>query len=335
MAGRARAFLDVQQGCDHSRARSASSRRDAASSRSVPIAGGGRVQVRALVDGRDQRDRADRGGSGELSKWRGRAGRSGAHDPARCAGAEAAAALVARSGGDRPGAVAGVRRRRAVDAASAPVAAGGVRPDPQAHAAAPFTGGRARGDRPGASTVATRHRDRGRPDRRLPDRDRRASTRDDGDDRARPRSPTCMCFPFSDRPGHAGGPHAFGARCRCAGRGPRRCASRDRAAAAAFHAGQVGRPQSASSSSAAASDTVNISPRCSSMRCPPGRGAGRTDGVGGVGGRRRGGLMALGFFSRLKEGLSRSTQKLTGGISGGADQEAGWTTRRWMRSRRR
>ena len=41
--------------------------------------------------------------------------------------------------------------------------------------------------------------------------------------------------------------------------------------------------------------------------------------------------MALGFFSRLKEGLTRSTQKLTEGITGSppSSRSGGWTMRRW------
>ena len=39
--------------------------------------------------------------------------------------------------------------------------------------------------------------------------------------------------------------------------------------------------------------------------------------------------MALGFFSRLKEGLTRSTQKLTEGDLPRSSRSAGWTTRRW------
>ncbi len=40
--------------------------------------------------------------------------------------------------------------------------------------------------------------------------------------------------------------------------------------------------------------------------------------------------MALGFFSRLKEGLARSTQKLVRvwATSPPSSQSAGWTTRR-------
>ena len=104
-AGRARAFIEVQQGCDH-RCTFCIIPQGRGPSRRVPI-GGGRRPGAGPGRGGYQRGRADRGRPRQL-----RAGLPGAPTSARCArllagaGTAAAAPLLARPGGDRSRAVA-------------------------------------------------------------------------------------------------------------------------------------------------------------------------------------------------------------------------------------
>ena len=100
------------------------------------------------------------------------AGRPGAADPGRGAGAAAPAALLDRRGRDRPDLLARSPRRRG-SAAPAPVAAVGRRPDPEAHEAAALRGADALSVLRAVRRAAAGHRVRRRPHRRLPDRDRR------------------------------------------------------------------------------------------------------------------------------------------------------------------
>src|SRR5579871_6215154 len=161
---RARAAVQVQQGCDHR-----------CTFCVIPYAaGGGHRRDAAAGSQRVPRDRADRGRSDRL--WR----RSGGAPEPRRVGAPgsgpgsrtaALAAVVARSGRDRRRAVGSGCARAAADAASAFVAAGRRRSHSQAHETAPFTRSGNRGGRSGAHPAAGNGARR-RPDRRLPDRDR-------------------------------------------------------------------------------------------------------------------------------------------------------------------
>ena len=139
LEGRARAFVQVQNGCDH-RCTFCIIPYGRGNSRSVPM-GEVVAQVRRLVRARLSRDRAHRRRSHEL--WREPAGRAearhaGEADPQARAGARAAAAVVDRFGRGRPRPDRRLRQRAAADAASASVAAGRRRHDPQAHEAPAF-----------------------------------------------------------------------------------------------------------------------------------------------------------------------------------------------------
>ncbi len=126
----------------------------------------------------------------------------------------------------------------------------------------------------------------------------------------RPPSPYLHVFPYSERPGTP------------AARMPpvpapvrRERAARLRAAAAgfaaSFHAGQVGQVASVLAERGGAGHTEHFAPvRIDAAPGHPAAGAHPRRRRGRAGGG--GGLMALGFFSRLKEGLSRSTQKADG-----------------------
>ena len=172
------------------------------------------------------------------------------------------------------------------------------------------------GDRPGPRPAAG-HRHRRRPDRRLPDRDRRAVRRDPATSCAEAALPYLHVFPYSERPGTPAarmppraeaGPQGARRALREAGgdrgrpllrRPDRRTSSSvaDRSGAVGpFRTFRPGAPDAAAAAGPA--DAARVT------------GATMAHAAGG------GGLMALGgFFSRLKEGLSRSTQKLTGGIT--------------------
>ena len=100
---RARAFVQVQNGCDH-RCTFCIIPYGRGPSRSVP-AGEVVAQVRRLVEARLRRDRADRRRHHRLRRrpaGRHDARQAGAADPAACAGAHAAAPLLDRPGRGRP-----------------------------------------------------------------------------------------------------------------------------------------------------------------------------------------------------------------------------------------
>ncbi len=162
--------------------------------------------------------------------------------------------------------------------------------------------------------AAARHRVRRRPDRRLPDRDRRAVPRDAGFRAARRRCRSCTCSPTASAPARR--PRAC-PRCRSRSRTRARgAAARSRRAhrGARSCAAQVGRDRLAADRDRPIRAIPNISPRCGWPQPPhPARLLrARVD-------RRRRTTRcwrrppdgARRFFSRLKEGLSRSTQKLT------------------------
>ena len=143
-AGRARAFVQVQQGCDH-RCTFCIIPFGRGPNRSVPV-GAVVAQVRALVEQRLPRGGADGRRYRELRPGSARpadARADGAAAARARAGAAAPAPLLARPGRDRRRSVAADRGGAAADAASAPLDAGGQRPDPQAHEAAAPARGRA------------------------------------------------------------------------------------------------------------------------------------------------------------------------------------------------
>ena len=121
--GRARAFVQVQQGCDH-RCTFCIIPYGRGNTRSVPM-GEIVAQVRRLVEQALPGDRADRRRHHRL--WRRSAGPpaagpAGAPPAGAGAGAAAAAPLLARPGRDRRGSLAPDRRGAAADAASASLA---------------------------------------------------------------------------------------------------------------------------------------------------------------------------------------------------------------------
>ena len=134
---RARAYVQVQNGCDH-RCTFCIIPYGRGNSRSVPAATVVE-QIARLVGPRLQRGGADRRRPDELGRRprrRAAAGRPGRGDPAPGARPAAAPPLLDRLGRGRSAADRGDRRRAAADAAPAPVAAGRRRPDPQADEAA-------------------------------------------------------------------------------------------------------------------------------------------------------------------------------------------------------
>ncbi len=144
-AGRARAFVQVQQGCDH-RCTFCVIPYGRGPNRSVPV-GAVVAQARTLVDAGYPGTGADRRRYRELRRRPAGAPQPRpARAPAAGAGSRSAptAPLLARPGGDRCGSLAADRGAAEVDAASAPVLAGRQRPDPQAHEAAPPDGRRPR-----------------------------------------------------------------------------------------------------------------------------------------------------------------------------------------------
>ena len=137
--GHARAFIQVQNGCDH-RCTFCIIPFGRGNSRSVPM---GEVVDAGAPARRERlsRGRAHRRRHHELRvepARRAAARHAGAADPAARAGARTAAHLVDRLGRGRRRPARCARRRAAPDAASASLAAAWRRPDPQAHEAAPF-----------------------------------------------------------------------------------------------------------------------------------------------------------------------------------------------------
>ncbi len=136
-AGRTRAFVQVQNGCDH-RCTFCIIPYGRGNSRSVPM-GAVVEDVRRLVANGLSRDRAHRRRYHELwrrSARRAETRRAGQADPQTRAGAQAAAAVVDRFGRGRSRSARCLGERRAADAASASVAAIRRRSHPQAHEAA-------------------------------------------------------------------------------------------------------------------------------------------------------------------------------------------------------
>ena len=174
---RARAYVQVQNGCDH-RCTFCIIPYGRGNSRSVPaatvVAQVARLRDRGfnevVLTGVDLTSwGADLEGGAAARRPR----RGGARRRARPA---AAAALLDRLGRGRPAARRGDRRRAAADAAPAPVAAGRRRPDPEADEAPAPARRRHRLLRDGAAGAAGGGVRR-RPDRRLPDRDRARRSR--------------------------------------------------------------------------------------------------------------------------------------------------------------
>ena len=133
---RARAYVQVQNGCDH-RCTFCIIPYGRGPSRSVP-AGEVVAQIRRLLEAGYVEvvltgvDLTSYGGdlAGRHDAWP-----AGAPDPASCTGAQAAAPLLHRPGRGRSASDAGDRRGAAADAAPAPLAAVGRRHDPEAHEA--------------------------------------------------------------------------------------------------------------------------------------------------------------------------------------------------------
>ena len=170
--GRHRAYVQVQNGCDH-RCTFCIIPYGRGNSRSVP-AGVVVEQIKRLVD-KGFNEVVLTGV--DLTSWGAdlpgdaAPGRSGAAHPAAGARPAAAADQLDRFDRGRRGADGGDRDRAAADAASAPVAAGRRRPDPEADEAPPPARRRDPVLRGGAPP-APRHGLRRRHHRRLPDRDR-------------------------------------------------------------------------------------------------------------------------------------------------------------------
>ena len=134
--------------------------------------------------------------------------------------------------------------------------------------------------------------------------------------------PYLHVFPYSERPGHAGRPHA--------GRSPARAAGAG--GPAARHRGRRRRRRSMPAQTRLQSVTVlaerggrghteAVQPRRSWMRPPGALVRARVTGADAAGLLAERGLVALGgFFSKLKAGLTRSTEKLTGGHDGRIQQ---------------
>ena len=169
--GRTRAFVEVQNGCDH-RCTFCVIPYGRGNSRSVPLAAvvdqvsrladnGYREVVLTGVD--ITAWGADLPGARASAAWSGH--------PSRGARTPAPPPLLDRLDRGRRRADASDRRRRAADAASPPVAAARRRHDPEADEAPPLARRRAPLRRRGAP-APSRRRLRRRPDRRLPDRDR-------------------------------------------------------------------------------------------------------------------------------------------------------------------
>ena len=229
--GHARAFIQIQNGCDH-RCTFCIIPFGRGNSRSVPM--GEVVDAGAPA----RRERLSRGGAHRRRHHelrveparRAAARQAGAADPAARAGAPTPAHLVDRLGRGRrrPARCAG--RGAAADAASASLAAAWRRPDPQAHEAAPFARRRHPLHRAGAA-AAPRHRVRRRHHRGLPDRDRRRPSRARATSSTNAASPTCMCSPIRRGPARPP-PACRRCRIRCARQraallrqdGQRRCA---------------------------------------------------------------------------------------------------------------
>ncbi len=199
-SARARAYVEIQNGCDHrctfciipfGRGNS----RSIAPERVV-------AEVRGLARGRLRRGGADRRRPDQLGRRSARgagAGRAGARDPAPGPGAAAPAALVDRRRRDRRRAAGLPGRRTQALPAPAPVAAVGRRPDPEADEAPPFVGRRVGADRRRPPRPAGNGLRR-RLHRRLSDRDRRGVREHAGVRRARPGSPGCTSSPTARAP---------------------------------------------------------------------------------------------------------------------------------------
>ena len=170
--GHARAFVQVQNGCDH-RCTFCIIPYGRGNSRSVPM-GEVVAQVRTLCRVRLSRSRPHRRRSHQLrrqSSGRAEAWHAGQADPQTRAGARAVAALVDRFGRSRSRPARCVCERRTADAASAPVAAVGRRSHPQADEA-PAPARRCHRLLPAGAPAAARCGIRRRHHRRLPDRNR-------------------------------------------------------------------------------------------------------------------------------------------------------------------
>ena len=222
---RARAYVQIQNGCDH-RCTFCIIPFGRGPSRSVP-AGEVVAQVRRLVEKRLCRDRADRRRHHRLRRRSARrddARQAGAQGAQAGAGAAAPAALLDRLGRGRSAADRGDRRGGAADAASASVAAVRRRPDPEAHEAAarPRRLGRVlRGDAPRPA----RHRVRRRSHRRLPHRDR-GDVRELAVAGRRLRADLPACVSLFGARRHAGRAHAAGSWRGRRARAPASCATR-------------------------------------------------------------------------------------------------------------
>ena len=240
LEGRARAFVQVQNGCDH-RCTFCIIPYGRGNSRSVPM-GEVVAQVRRLA-ARGYREvvltGVDLTGYGSNLPGAAEARHAGEADPQACSGARAAAALVDQFGRGRPRLARCLRRRRAADAASAPFAAGRRRSDPQAHEAAP-----SRAPTPSPSAIrcggcgrtwcsAPTSSPASRP------RPRRCSARSlDLVDRMRAHPSPRVPVLAASR--HAGRPHAAGRRARPSRSAPGGCARRARRRCARHLDAQVG-----------------------------------------------------------------------------------------------
>ena len=200
-AGRARAFVQVQQGCDH-RCTFCIIPFGRGPNRSVPI-GAVVAQIRALVAAGFQRGRADRRRYCLLWRRSARARRARPDGPpAAGAGAGAAAAAPVL---DRPAAIDDdlwrliAEEPRLMPHLHLSLQAGSdliLKRMRRRHSRAERAGGDQAGARPAAG-----HCHRRRPDRRVPDRNRRAVRGDAGLRARRRESPILHVFPYSERPG--------------------------------------------------------------------------------------------------------------------------------------
>ncbi len=258
--GRARAFVQVQNGCDH-RCTFCIIPYGRGNSRSVPM-GEVVAQVRRLVDN-GYREMVLTGV--DLTSYGGnlpgapRLGTLVKQILKHVAGAGAAAAVLDRFGRGRPRPARCVRQRRAADAAPASVAAARRRPDPQAHEAPPFR-------------APTRSRSATRCARLRPDvvfgADIIAGFPTETEEMfARSLDLVDECglthlhvFPFSATARHAGRAHAAGARARSSRSARGGCARRARRRSPAHLAGEVGATRRVLAETRASGRTEHFTP---------------------------------------------------------------------------
>ncbi len=223
--GRARAIVQVQNGCDH-RCTFCIIPYGRGPSRSVPL-GAIVAQTRRLVESGYREvvlTGVDLTSYGKDLPGQPSARPDGQAPAAPGAGARAPAPVLDRPRRGRPRPARPGGRRAAPDAASASERAGGRHADPQAHEAATRTRRRGRSVRPAARAPA-RDRVRGRSDRGLSDRDRGDVRQHAGAGRGGGPHLSAR-LPLFGPQGHAGGAHAAGSRGSSARSGRAACGRR-------------------------------------------------------------------------------------------------------------